>query len=181
MLQPMAGVAKEIVRALMHLPLVRRRNQQRGARAQNTRYFPQRFGRLAKVLQRDNIEDGIEGVWRKWQGGQICDAIEFTVIPLRIANRKIDGDVVLPFELNRMTRFTCTGVKNARPVLKIQGKLTHGSLDQAFKVENLVPEDARKTVCQGGVAQSSAASVESSRSPIRWFKINCVTFAAESF
>ncbi len=93
--QGIAGKPEKIVRLLVFMPTLRRRQVKHSTRLQYAEELPDDGRRVGNMLQHLGIDDGAEAVVSKRKLLQLCEQIDLRKIPAGVADAQIAGEIRL--------------------------------------------------------------------------------------
>ena len=96
----------------MDLPFMRNDEQQASAGLQRSLDLAQGAAGLTDVFQSYNVYAGVERSLTKGERGEVGDGIQLSVIPSRVADGEVNGEIMLAQEIFRVDSFAGAGVKH---------------------------------------------------------------------
>src|ERR1022692_2521588 len=151
-LDTMACEAKVIVRRLVHFPLMRHDGEQRGRGRERARGLAQNGLRLTHVLQRNDVDGGVEAAGGERQPRKIGHGIQAAVIPSAIAHGQVHAAIALAGEVACVADFARAGVQDARARRQAGCEAGHRILNGGFEMQNATAQPARQVIDYGGAA-----------------------------
>jgi len=128
----------------MHFPFVRNDHQQTAIVGQGSRHLAQRAGRFSNMLQRDDVDTGLEAAIGEGKRGEIGNGVQLSIVPGGIADREIDGEIPAGRKIFRVDAFSGAGIQHSGAGGKFRGETGKRIVDRGFEVQNVASQEARQ-------------------------------------
>src|SRR5207244_2960219 len=118
---------------------------------ERARQLPHHTMWLAHVLERHDVDTGVECPIAKGQRRQVRDGVQAAIVPGRVADRQVDAAIPRRFKKFGVAALTGAGVQNALPrpdsLREARQRLFNGRL----KMQNVSAQERRKAIGDRGV------------------------------
>jgi DnaK suppressor protein len=145
-------VSEIVVRRLVNLPVLRNDNQEPRVLPGDSAQFPQHGRRLADVLERDDIQAGVETVIPERERQKIADDVKPAIIPARISHADVEPAVAVAPKEAGISAFAGSRIQNAGAVRHRSGEIPDRAFDRRFELQQIIPHELRHNLLKPTVS-----------------------------